>query len=79
MAVMLNIFGEKLITEAEIRLRLASAAKDAGSLYAWCKANGIDDGNAHKALNGQIPFPPKIAEALGFTKVVRYARADKSR
>lgn len=79
MAVMLNIFGQKLLTEAEIRLKLSEAAREAGSLFAWCRANGVDAGAAYKAVKGRIPFPPNIAAALGFTKVIRYAPADKPR
>ena len=69
---MMNIFGEKMLTEAEIRLKLSEAIGVAGGLTPWCRANGVNYAYAHKALNGRQVIGPAIARALGYRKVVRF-------
>ena len=56
-------------TESEVREMLRAACKEAGSVYAWAKREGVSISFATDVLNARRPLGPSLARAIGFEPV----------
>ena len=61
-----------MITENDLRQILRHRCEQAGGIYAWSKANGVDGGYTSNVLRGRIGLGKQIATALGYQKKVSF-------
>lgn len=60
-----------MLTEEQVRKRLAAEIRTAGSLSRWSRREGVDQAWVSRAMNGGS-FGPKIEKALGLKSVTHW-------
>lgn len=63
---------ESMLTEDDVRLRLRAAIEAAGSQRNFADEHGFTASYIHDVLHGRRALAPRILEALGVERVVRY-------
>lgn len=61
------------MTERQLVVHLRKQIVAAGSLRAWCRANGgVSPATVSRVVNGRIPCPPVVYGVLSLRRVVTF-------
>lgn len=63
---------EKNLTGDDIRGIVRSEAAKAGGIPAWCREKKISDSFLYEVLRGQREPSAKLANAIGYRRVIRF-------
>ena len=66
----------KAINGDEIRELVRKSAAKAGGIPIWCKQNRISDSFLYEVLRGQREPSAKLANTIGYRRVIRFETFD---
>lgn len=66
--------GLYIVEDEEIREELIKQCMEAGSQAAFCRIHGLRLADFNRAIRGLAPINRKLANALGYEKIVIYRK-----